>query len=170
MKHFLIAFLLLSAHLCFGHQFYISIADMEYDSVNNRINVSLKMTAHDFEHVLELKSGEKLVLEEISDSSAENELIAQYLKHNLKLFSKDEELEMSYLGLEVTNRDDVYCYFFFSNAADYSTIKIINKLLFSISDQQQNIVHYKYSGFTKSVTLVPAKSEEWITFNKHEDD
>ena len=129
----------------------------------------LKLTAHDFEMVLERKFERKIVLEEVVDSSKEAGYIRQYLKVNFQLFSQEQQLEMSYLGYEVNNKDELYFYFFFKDVPDPTTIKIINKLLFSISDQQQNIVHYKYSGQTKSVTLISAKSEDRITFNEDED-
>ena len=164
-----ILFILIGSNNAIAHKFYISIADMEYDSIKNRINVSLKLTAHDFEMVLERKFERKIVLEEVVDSSKEAGYIRQYLKVNFQLFSQEQQLEMSYLGYEVNNKDELYFYFFFKDVPDPTTIKIINKLLFSISDQQQNIVHYKYSGQTKSVTLISAKSEDRITFNEDED-
>ena len=170
MKRILIIAILLISKLSFGHEFFISIADMEYDSTKNRINVSLKMTAHDFEWVMEHKFQKKMTLENVADSSAENKFIQQYLFQNFKLYTKDEELVMNYLGFEVNSRDEMLCYFFFTGGTDYTTIKIINKLLFSISDLQQNIVHYKCKGRTKSVTLIPSKSEAWITIYEDEQD
>lgn len=169
MKTLLIFFLIVAAPVAYGHKFYISIADMEYDSTGQRINVTLKVTAHDFEQVLRRKFDKPIHLEEYTDSSEVGHYIQQYLKHNFKLYSSDKQLEMIYLGREVTNRDDLYFYFFFKDVPDFTSIKIVNKLLFSVSDQQQNIVHYQYKNHTKSVTLVPAKSEDWITFGVHDD-
>ena len=170
MKKLLLALLLLIGTAGFSHKFYISIADMEYDTTRKSINVSLTMTAHDFEMVLNRKFGEELHLERVSDTSAVGKFIQQYLSMNFQIFNEDQQLEMNYLGKEVTNRDELNFYFFFPDIINPSTIKIVNKLLFSVSDQQQNIVHYKCLGRTKSVTLIPSKYEEWITFNENEDD
>lgn len=143
---------------------------MEYDSTRKQINVSLKMTAHDFEMVLERKFGGNIELEAVKDSSDVDLYIKQYLSHNLQLSSGGKRLTMNYLGKEVTNRDDLYFYLYYTEVGDPTTIDIKNKLLFSVSDQQQNIVHYKYGDRTKSVTLIPAKSEETITFNGNDQD
>ena len=170
MRILLIILTLSTSAMSFGHKYYITIADMEYDSTENRINVSLKMTAHDFEWVMGHQLSKEISLEKVTDSSEGDHFIQQYLKHNFKIFIDDQQLKMNYLGFEVTNRDDLYCYFFFPNVSACTTIKIINKLLFSVSDQQQNIVHFKCLDHTKSVTLIPSKYEERITFNEHEDD
>lgn len=163
MKQLVTILFVLLAGSAFSHKFYISIADMEYDTIHNRINVSLKVTAHDFELVLQRKFERSIDLEAVSDSSEVNVYIKQYLKHNFKIYSQDIPLEMTYLGREVNERDELYFYFYFTDVTDPTTISIINKLLFSVSDQQQNIVHYKYLDRTKSVTLVASKSEDSIT-------
>ena len=170
MSKFLLVFILLIGTSGFSHKFYISIADMEYDSAKNRINVSVTMTAHDFERVLKRKFSENLELEKVSDTSEIGNYIQQYLAVNFQLFNEGQQLKMNYLGKEVNNRDELIMYFYFPNIINSTTIKIVNKLLFSVSDQQQNIVHYKCLGRTKSVTLIPSKYEEWITFNENEDD
>lgn len=163
MKAIITFLILLSSIHVFGHKFYVSIAEMEYDSTQNRINVSVKMTAHDFEQMLSRKFDRKIDLEKTSDTSDVGEFMQMYLKQNFQLHSADTQLEMNYLGKEVDLRGELYCYFYFANVPDPTTIKIVNKLLFSISDQQQNIVHYKYLTVMKSVTLVPSQSEAWIT-------
>lgn len=164
MKKLITLLLITTSSVGFSHKFFISIADMEYDSSANRINVSLKVIAHDFELMLYRKFDENIELESCADSSKTGLYIQQYLAHNFKLFSADEQLEMKYLGKELNDRDDCYFYFFFPNVINYTTIKIVNRLLFSISDQQQNIVHYKYKETTKSVTLVASKSEAQLIF------
>ena len=142
---------------------------MEYDSVGNRINVTVKLTAHDLEAVIGRKFDQKIDLEEHSDTSDVGKYLVQYLNHNFQMHSSDQQLKMTYLGRELTDRDDLYLFFFFKDVPNFKTVKITNRLLFSISDQQQNIVHYKYGNRTKSVTLVPAKSTDWITFEGNDE-
>ncbi|MEX1002098.1 MAG: DUF6702 family protein [Crocinitomicaceae bacterium] len=166
MKYLFTAILFLFLSPLFGHKFYVSIADMEYDEADKKINVSLKMTAHDFEYILELKYGKKIHLEEYSDTSAVMDYSKLYLKQNFKLFSGGEQCPMIFVGHELTLRDELYFYFSFAPVKDPSAIKIVNKLLFSLSDQQQNIVHYRYKNVTKSVTLISSQSEDELLFEK----
>ena len=55
MKSKLILSILLSFTTLFAsaHKSFISISNMEYNQKEKQIEVSLKLTAHDFEHILE---------------------------------------------------------------------------------------------------------------------
>jgi Domain of unknown function (DUF6702) len=170
MKTLFLILFLSASYNGFSHKFYISIADMEYDSTLNRITVSLKLIAHDFELMLKRKFGEEIDIETIADSSKEDNYIRQYLAHNFQLYSGDKQMKMSYLGKELNLRDDLFFFFYFPNIIDFTTIKIVNRLLFSISDQQQNIVHYKYLNRMKRVTLIPSESQAWITLYEEKDE
>ena len=154
----LLAGLVISTNL-FGHKYYVSITNMEYKEADNKIDVSLKMTAHDFEHLLELKFNTMVNIEEVADSSEIGLFVVNYIKENFTVSSAGVLANFSYHGKEVTIRDDLYFYMSFSNIISPKTIQIKNKLLFSLFAQQQNIVHYKYGEQTKSLTLVPAQSE-----------
>ncbi|MCB9222651.1 MAG: hypothetical protein H6582_00630 [Crocinitomicaceae bacterium] len=164
MRKLVLLLSLLFALPSLAHKFYVTIAEMEFDAVENRIKVSLKMTAHDFEHVLEDKFDGHIHIEKYDDSTEVIQYAVNYLKDHFKLFSADKQCDLNYLGKEVTLQDDLFFYFTFTNIADPSTVKIVNTLLFSLSDQQQNIVHYSYKDQTKSVTLKPAQSEAIISF------
>ncbi|MFT4600475.1 MAG: hypothetical protein ACI857_000649 [Arenicella sp.] len=165
MKTFLLAMFLGFGSLTFAHKFFISIADMEYNEDKQKINVSLKVTAHDFELVLRRKFKKDLHLEEVEDSSSVGKYYQAYLNHNFKLYNDGVRLPQVFLGKEVTNREDLYFYFSFINVTNPAMIKVVSNLLSSVSDVQQNIVHYKYQNQTKSVTLLPSQNEAEIKFD-----
>jgi hypothetical protein len=148
----------------FAHQYFISIAEMEFNSEKSRIDVSLKMTAHDLEKVIENKFGTAIDILTISDTSAAFNYFQDYLKHNFRVSSEEEALILSYLGKEIKNTEDLYVYFSFLKPKNPAKLKVVSNLLYSISDLQQNIVHYKYLNQTKSVTLVASENHAEITF------
>ena len=161
-KFLLLTVILWSSFLTFGHNYFVSIASMEYDSASMKINTSLKVTAHDFEHMLEMKFNLRIHIETVTDSSEIGQFIKTYLKENFVLTSGGVQAEMNYLGKEVTLRDELFFYFSFTEIRNPRTIQIKNQLLFSHFAQQQNIVNYKYGDRTKSVTLVSATPEAEI--------
>ena len=166
MKRFLfIVFIALAAKSTYAHKFYVSIADMKYNEAKQRIEGSVKLTAHDFEAVLENKFGQKYELETIVDSSEVGRYIQTYLASHVKLFSNDKQAVPTYLGKEITLRGDLYFYFTFTQIANPAEITIFNTLLFELFPKQQNIIHYQYKEQTKSVTLVPSKTHEKIRFD-----
>jgi len=135
---------------------------MEYDSANVKINTSLKISAHDFEYLLEMKYNLRIHLETVTDSSEIGLYMISYLKENFIITSGGKQAEMIYLGREITLRDELFFYLSFTNVANPRTIHIKNQLLFSLFAQQQNIVNYKYGDRTKSVTLVSSAPEAEI--------
>ena len=166
MKTFLIAFSVLISLSSFAHKYYMSVADLEYDAESNAINGSLKATAHDFEALLESHFNERIHIENVADSSEIGTYMKSYLSSTFKIFSNNKELEMNYLGKEVTLRDNLYFYFTFSAPENPKEIEVENSFLCDRFTAQQNIVHYKYQNLTKSVTLLASKTKETIKFDK----
>lgn len=147
-----------------AHKFYISIANMEYNEESERIDVSLKMTAHDFERILIKKFEKSIHIEQVKDDSEIGKYCIAYIRQNFTVMSNNQQAEFKYLGKEIDNREDLFFYFSFLKIGDPKSLNIVSNLLFSISDDQQNIVHYKYKDQTKSVTLVPSQNKADINF------
>lgn len=149
----------------FAHRFYVSIADLTYNASKNRIQGSIKLTAHDVEDVLSEKFERKIDLEQESDSSEVGIYFKSYLAANFKLYSGEIQANPHYLGKEINVRQDLYVHFFFSNITNPKAITIFNTLLFERFQEQQNIVHYKLNDQTKSITLIPLKPSASINFD-----
>lgn len=154
MKTFML-FLCFSTSMVFGHKSYISIATMEYNEKLGQIEVSLKLTAHDFEHVLAKKFNEKIHIENVNDTSKIGLFIQTYLAENFTIKSLGKLVPMQYVGKEVTLRDDLYFYFTFKPVLNPSHIIIQNSILFELFSKQQNRVHYQYHDIIKSGTITP---------------
>lgn len=164
MKTLLFSLILVVSTGTFAHKFYVSIADLNYNSTKNRIEGSIKFTAHDFEAVLENKFQRKIEMETVSDTSGVGRYCQVYLSQHFKLSSDGKELIPNYIGKEITPTQDLYFYFSFADISNPKSIKITNTLLFELFPEQQNIVHYRYQQQTKSVTLVASKKQDTIFF------
>lgn len=164
-KTVLLISMLVLTQITFAHKFYVSTANMEFNSVTNTIDVSLKLTAHDFEYVLENKFNQRIHLETVADSTEIGKFYINYLAENFVITSEEKPTVFHYLGKEVTLRDELFLYFYFKDVANPKSIQIKNTLLFKEFAQQQNIINYKYGEMAKSVTLVASKPQEEIKFN-----
>ncbi len=160
---FLTLITLFSLNFALAHKTYVSIANMEYNSKTKQIEVSLKLTAHDFEHVLENQFKKEYHIENVPDSSKVGLFIQNYVKTHFKVWSENNACQFAYVGKEVTVRDDLYFYFTFSNITNPKSITVSNTFLFEMFSKQQNIVHYKYANQTKSVTLISSNPKMNIT-------
>jgi len=145
-----------------AHKYYVSIATMKYNQAEDKIDVSLKVTAHDFEYLLESKFNQRIHIEEVKDSSEIGLYIQEYLHENVSIVSAGKKATLNYVGKEVTLRDELFFYFFFTDVINPKSIQIKNQLLFSHFTQQQNIVHYTFSEQTKSVTLLASSASAEI--------
>ncbi len=165
MKLIITFCLLLAVVGLYGHQSYISIANLEYNDSKKQIEVSLKVTAHDFEQILSQMFKTNVKLENINDSSAVGIQIQQYISQHFTIWSESKKADFQYVGKEVTVRDELFFYFTFKQVLNPSHIYIKNSVLFELFSGQQNIVHYKYKSTIKSITLTPAKEEDELKFN-----
>ncbi len=163
-KLFLVIIVLLSTNVILAHKSYVSIADMEYNEKLDQIEVSLKLTAHDFEYILEKKYNKRIHIENVSDSSAIGRHIQYYLSKHFKITSQKQSASFNYVGKEVNVRDELYFYFTFKNILDPLNIIVSNTFLFELFLKQQNIIHYKIKDKTKSVTLVPSIKEGQLSY------
>lgn len=147
-----------------AHKHYMSIANMEYNSELKQIEVSLKLTAHDFEHILEDKFKKRVHIENVSDSSEIGEFYISYLSKHISLISANQSAKFNYIGKEVTLRDELFFYFTFTRVLDPSHIILQNSILFQLFSKQQNLMHYKYKDNTKSATCTKTTPEGIIIF------
>ena len=164
MRALLLIIISLSLSTCFGHKYYVSIADMEYNSDKNQIDVSMNLTAHDFEHVLEKYFDRAIHIEDVADSSEVGLFIQKYISEKFKVYSNNLICTFEYLGKEVNLKEELFLYFSFKGIANPLSISVESSIMFDLSKEQQNIVHYKYKDRTKSVTLVSSKNEAEINF------
>jgi hypothetical protein len=165
MKNLLSLFtLVISTGSLFAHSYYVSTTNMEYNTQTETIDVSIKTTAHDFEHILESKYNLRIHIETIADSSEIGLYIQSYLNENFAIKSGEVLATQKYIGKEVTLRDELFFFISFSGVKNPKTIQIRNTLLFTQFAQQQNIVHYKLGDLSKSVTLVASKPEAELKF------
>ena len=149
----------------YAHKFYVSITNLEYNVEKDRIEGVLKLTAHDFEHILENKFDQEIIMENVVDSSAIGRYMQAYLADHIALYSGGKKAVPNYLGKEVTLRQELFFYFTFSGVVNPAEIELKSTLLFELFTEQQNIIHYRYKGTTKSVTLVVSQPNGKIKFD-----
>ena len=165
MKKLLFLMMMMCSMLGWSHKFYVSIADLAWDQEEQRIEGSIKLTAHDVEKMLANKFERPIDLEKESDSSEVGQYLQSYMARNFTVKSNEKWAVPNYLGKEITLRGELFIYFTFTSVWRPESIEISNKILFELFPKQQNIVHYKYKDQTKSVTLVPSKTHGKIEFD-----
>ena len=164
MKRILLFFALAISSAGFCHKFYVAVVNMEWNEPEQRIDVFVKATAHDFQAIIENEMNLRIDLDTIPNNEALTKWTSDYLQKNFKLSSLNVEAKFNYIGMEVTERLNTFFYFTFTEVLNPRKIKIVSTFLFNRFPKQQNIVHYKHGDQTKSVTLVASSAEGEIKF------
>ena len=142
-----------------AHEYYLSITKIEWNAKSSSFEVSIKLTAHDLERVLEADGGEKLNLGSDIEASDADERIVQYLKKVFGLTVNGESCNWSYVGKEVNLDDNMWVYIEIPNIKEISSIEVKNGLLMDMFPAQQNHIHLKLSDETKTIVLMGDKRQ-----------
>jgi hypothetical protein len=126
-----------------GHDYYFSISEVFYNTSTQKFEISIKVHAHDMEHVFEdnkscwstIKNGEFQPESDIC--------LDEYFTDNFKIFSsKGKEIHLTFIGKEQKLDGNMFIYFESSKFKwKKSDISIENTILTEINPSQQNIVH-----------------------------
>ncbi|HEY0432582.1 MAG TPA: DUF6702 family protein [Chitinophagaceae bacterium] len=140
------------------HPYYISVVEINHNSGEKTLEISVKIFTNDFETTLEKNYKTKVDLASAPDHAAMDKLIADYVRKHLSIKSGGQSLNLSYVGFEKED-EAVYSYFQASNVASVKTIDIVDSILHDFSDQQINIVHCVVGGKRQSTKLDYPKTD-----------
>jgi hypothetical protein len=135
-----------------AHEYFFSFAEMEYNDISQRVEMTLIVTTHDFERALE-KKGQKI--ENIrSLSVTEKEAIESYVNRHFNVSSGEEKSTLSFVGNEISMDGTSNWYFESEPIAFLETIKVYYDMLMEVFPTQQNklTLYYKGESYTAAFT------------------
>ena len=150
--------------ICIGaHPFYMSIAEMAFNSDNHSLEVSIKLFTDNIEDVLEDQYNADIHLGFENEHTHADSLLSSYLKEKISVRVNGESLVFNYLGKEV--RPDVtWVYIEATGISGIREMVVKNQLLLEKFSTQKNIVHLSVNGTKKSLLLQRGRVEEKVTF------
>ena len=123
------------------HKHYVSITTARINNINHKLEISIKLTAHDIEYHFEKAMNLKLKLGSSKELSNSDQLLSEYVKNHLFFSSKDKIINLKYLGKETEIDETLWIYLEGDLPEIVKSIKIKNDLLIQTFENQQNIVH-----------------------------
>lgn len=143
------------------HKYYVSVTDIDYK--NNSLQMISRLFIDDTEKMLLDRYDEKLSFDNKNDESKINYYLQKYFSDKLKVEVDGEVQKLIFLGWELED-DQVHCYLEVENLKSIKKLKITNKLLFDIFENQQNITHVNVKERTKSFLFVTDNSSGVLNF------
>lgn len=135
------------------HPFHLSVAEIYFNEDAQTLEIEMKVFIDDMEEGLkqsgygDVKLGPELETKEV------DAILFQYLKNNLNLVVNGDTVDLSFYGKEYEPGNIMWCYMEVQNVTDIHKIVIRNHLLTEVFSDQQNIVHVKKGGKTRSLRL-----------------
>ncbi len=153
-------FALLTFIQLYTHPFHVSVTEVKYKEESKSLQISSRIFLDDLEVALRVTSGyEKLDITSEKDWAIVDANLKEYVLANLKLHGGKGPLEVSYLGAEI-EKDVMWVYLEIEKVKKIKSIKVVNRLLTDIYNDQENIVHFRAYGKVKSARFYEGNVDE----------
>ncbi|MFK7937394.1 MAG: DUF6702 family protein [Saprospiraceae bacterium] len=125
-----------------AHQFHVSKSQIEYNSEDKALQISVHIFLDDLEIAIEERGGGKTFLcteRETKDAVA---ILKKYLQSQLKINVDGAERPFIFLGKELSeDLAAIWCYLEIPDLETPASLEVTNQILMDLYDDQKNIVH-----------------------------
>lgn len=165
MKFFTVLILWLSLTSAFntnGHEFYLSVTDINYIQEKETLQIISRVFTDDFEDVINKRYNKEFKLIPNLEVEEIDIYIEKYLRDKFVLETNNGPLTYNYLGRKYEN-DMVYLFLEVENLEIFEVLTVENLILTDLFEEQKNMIHFKSDNFKKSFILEKDFSNRSIT-------
>ena len=149
----------------YGHEYYFSFAELGYNDMTEKFEVTLSVSTHDLESAINSNSVLIKDIMLVTDNSPEFLLIEQYLMKHFKV-STSNDVKFSLIGHETSMNGTSNFYFESKPAAINGHIDVLFDLLIDIYQEQQNKITFYYHGESYTRPFNYDIKEQYIKLEK----
>ncbi len=131
------------------HPFFISMTDINYNSANKSVEVSVRIFSNDFEETLKKQCDCKVELSRPTNKPAMEKLVSSYISNHLQVKIDGSIGTLQFAGYQEED-GSIWSYFEIKNVSFFKKIEINNSLLYDYKQEQINMVHIKANGKDQS--------------------
>lgn len=145
------------------HPFYVSVIDINHNTKDSTVEVSVRIFTPDLEQTLQKYSGAKVDIANPNDKALLDKQISNYINQKIQLKINGQPVTMNYLGHEI-QMESVWVYTEVPKITALKKLDVNCNLLYDYKDQQSNIFHVKANGTEKSFKLDYPKTNTSFDF------
>lgn len=160
MKKILLLFaLLVIGNFSFAHDYFFAFADVDYNSTNKTLEISIEMSGHDIENALS-KAGYqfKKHIENETQNTEFKKFFEEYLLKHFVIFNNNKIATLKSIGYEVLPNDLLYVYFVSEEVDISSEFSFQFDLLMNEFPAQQNKLTFNRNNVKHSLVFLPTNS------------
>jgi len=124
------------------HPFFVSMTDINYNTKENELEISVRIFTDDLENTLRKYHSENIDVLHPADIRQMNGFVNDYIEKHLQLQVNGSPVQMSFLGYEEQS-ESIWSYFEVKNINDVQKLNITNSLLHDYNTNQVNMIHAK---------------------------
>jgi len=144
-----------------AHPFHVSVCDAYYNEENKTVEVIHKLFFDDFSQALEAFHGQAVNLNDVPTATP---IVEQYLTKKFGVVINDKAKAYNIIGYEI-DEGSVWVYLEIEKVKRIDEVVVYNTMLTELFDDQENLVHMKVSGKTKSLRLSALKTKGTLQWN-----
>jgi hypothetical protein len=145
------------------HPFYVSVATLEHNAAEKRLEISVRIFTDDFEQCLRKGTREKVDLLDKAAHEAMDTIVAGYINKHLELTADQVLLKMNYLGYQ-QEEEAVLIFLEAVNLPRLKKLQVKDDLLYECKKDQHQIIHLTVNGKRKSTRLSNPQSYASFSF------
>ncbi|MDX5448235.1 MAG: hypothetical protein LPK47_07630 [Bacteroidota bacterium] len=145
------------------HDYFVSVAEAEFDPSTGRVKVAMKLFTDDLEAMLKKNFDVAPFLGGTNEDGRVDSLLTNYLSTRFRIKG---ETEFQWVGKEV-NPDATWLYFTIQLDRNTTEITITHSVFFDMFEDQVNILHLRGVGGTSSAYFNKEKPQQILTI-RHE--
>jgi hypothetical protein len=148
----------------FVHPIHVSVAEIEMDEKDKRLEIMMRVFTDDLELSLR-KATNQPELDVLSLSEkARDEIVSSYLKNHFKISLDGKAQKITYLGHEQEDPALIF-YIEVPNVKKWKTIQIQDDIITEIHADQSNLVHVTVREKIRSLRLTKNNPVDKLTFD-----
>lgn len=159
----LLTLVLLSTSAFTLHKYYVSVSEVNYVKEEQAVQIITRLYTDDFEAILKQRYDDNANLVNSKASPMTMSYIKKYFKKKFIVTINGEEKATNFIGKEFED-DMIVCYIEVPNIESIKSIKIENTLLFDLTEDQQNMMHFDVNGKKKSFILRYGNDKGMLNF------
>ncbi len=138
-----------------AHNYYFGFAEMQYNEVNQTLETTVVLSAHDFEEVL-LKNGKiSKSLEYLTNDSTSIAVITQEVLKDFNVKIREKSIHFESLGFEVTRNGMINIYLIAENVVPDKELLISFTCLMDVFPEQQNKLTFIHHSIKYTAVFLP---------------
>lgn len=149
-----------SLHAAPSHKFYTSLAQVEYNSEEKSVEVSMRVFADDLELALKRRTGREVRLDQTKDA---DRLVLAYLQDTFEIRNREGVTKsLKWVGMEL-RAGVAWLYFEAEMPEGLSGARLRDQVLFELFDEQVNTVSVRYTGARSDLVFVHGDGEQPVS-------